>query len=183
MWGQCTHRVFSWRPNARVPRTYWDLSYSSDLFYDAKRITRREANDDAFSPPLTHIKIILDPHADWKFDIPSSNGYPFTVGSLVDGIVNLMTTRNQVPHSFWARASSSAKEAAVEAMLRRTGRHLRPRFPNTPRLEALEEEVLRGASPGLTNLCVLDLLGKKVKFAGLELYRAPDEWLLHTSDI
>ncbi|OCB91914.1 hypothetical protein A7U60_g810 [Sanghuangporus baumii] len=94
-----------------------------------------------------------------------------------------MREPGKVPHVFWARASSSKKEAIVKAMLKRTGRSLRVQSPDAPpmsRVQTLEEEVLKGARNGSTNLLVIDLLCKDVMFAGLELYKSPDEWVLHT---
>ena len=44
----------------------------------------------------------------------------------------------------------------------------------------MEEAVVEGAPPGMTNLYVVDLLCENVMFAGMEFHKEPDEWVLRT---
>ncbi|KAL5522819.1 hypothetical protein ACEPAG_8837 [Sanghuangporus baumii] len=177
------HKVLFFWPGRRTPKLYWDLSRSLPPLYKTRDLTAEELVTSAFTPPLSSVRIILDPHADWKFDVSVATGENFTVSSFLRSIANLMREPGKVPHVFWSRASSSKKEAIVKAMLKRTGRSLRDQPPDAPpmsRVQILEEEVLKGARNGSTNLLVIDLLCKEVMFAGLELYKSPDEWMLHT---
>ncbi|KAL5481140.1 hypothetical protein ACEPAI_10081 [Sanghuangporus weigelae] len=177
------HKVLFFWPGRRTPKLYWDLSRSRPPLYKRRDLTAEELATSAFTPPLSSVRIILDPHADWKFDVSVATAENFTVSSFLRSIANLMREPGKVPHVFWARASSSKKEAIVKAMLKRTGRSLRVQPPDAPpmlRVQILEEEVLEGTRNGSTNLLVVDLLCKEVMFAGLELYKSPDEWMLHT---
>ncbi|KAL5522920.1 hypothetical protein ACEPAF_1187 [Sanghuangporus sanghuang] len=177
------HKVLFFWPDRRTPKLHWDLSRSLPPLYKRRDLTAEELSTSAFTPPLSSVRIILDPHADWKFDVSVATGENFTVSSFLRSIASLMREPGKVPHVFWARASSSKKEAIVKAMLKRAGRSLRVQSPDAPpmsRVQILEEEVLKGARNGSTNLLVIDLLCKEVMFAGLELYKSPDEWVLHT---
>lgn len=172
--------MFLWQSDQRNPGLHWDLSRPFYPLCNGRYLTPEQLATSAFTPPLLSIGIILDPHAGWKFYLSVGTGEPFTVAHLIRSIMELIRTPDKVPHVHWARASPEQKEAIVRAKLKRTGRSSRTWSADVPRLQALEEEILDGARNGSTSLLVSDFLGKEVMFAGLELYKEPDEWLLHT---
>ncbi|KAL5498886.1 hypothetical protein ACEPAH_1404 [Sanghuangporus vaninii] len=178
------HPALGWWPDQRRPALYWDLSSSSRPRYTKREFDTQELTSSPFTPPLSRMRLVLDPHAQWKFDLSAPRGERYiTLASLLKDIASLMHAPNMVPHAYWVRASTSKKEAIVRAMLRRTGGtlpipppHRRPKS----RGQIMEEAVVEGAPNGFTKLLVVDLLCDDVMFAGMEFHKEPDEWVLRT---
>lgn len=179
------HPALGWWPDQRRPALHWDLSSSSPPHYTKRAFDAEELAAAPFTPPLTHMRLVLDPHTEWKFDLSAPRGQRYiSLSALFAGIAALMRAPNRVPHVFWVRASASKKEAVLRAMLRRTGRtlptvppHRRPKTKG----QIMEEAVVDGAPNGYTNLLAVDLLCEKVMFAGMEFHKEPDEWVLRTT--
>ncbi|KAL5498892.1 hypothetical protein ACEPAH_1410 [Sanghuangporus vaninii] len=132
------HKVLFFWPGRRTPKLYWDLSQSLPPLYKRRDLTAEELSTSAFMPPLSSVRIILDPHADWRFDVSLVTGEDFTVSNFLRSIAKLMRQPDQVPYVFWERASSSKKEAIVKAMLKRTGRSLRVQPPGAPPMSRVQ---------------------------------------------
>ncbi|EJC99122.1 uncharacterized protein FOMMEDRAFT_142783 [Fomitiporia mediterranea MF3/22] len=179
------HNALGWWPELRRPALYWDLSSNAPPRYTKRQFDAEELAASPFTPPLSRMRLVLDSHVQWAFDLSAPRGQRYiTLSSLLSDIAKLMHAPNMVPHVFWTRASTQKKEAVLRAMIRRTGRPLPTQPPHRrpkPRGQIMEEAVVDGAPNGYTNLKVIDLLCDDVMFSGMEFHKGPDEWVLRTT--
>ena len=106
---------------------------------------------------------------------------------VIEQITQLMNAEAVSLEQF-ERADIGMRWKIVYAFGRRTGKLMRPvrhaGYPEFDSQDYLQEKmrtfVTRDADPGWTKLKVMDLLGKKVMFAGLYNVGQADDWMLVT---